>query len=301
MNGQFRTNFLHSALACPLCGDPRTRARFFLPGGGFLHRCRHCTVEFIHPQPDDAQLKKLYSESYFAAWGLSGRQENESTRLMKRATFQLRLDLIRQFVSPGAILDVGCATGYFLQLAEEQGFQPFGVEFSAYAAARARLHFGPKAIFQGTLEEATFPRSSFAAVTLSDLLEHVRVPTSTLTHAETLLNPGGVILVVTPDTGSLSKKIMGRRWTHYKPEHLFYFNRRSLTFLANRCNLHLAHFQRGKKALNLAYLHTQFGVYRHWLLTPLTTLLFRLAPKSLRRRNFHLSIGEMVVLLKKKP
>jgi hypothetical protein len=106
---------------------------------------------------------------------------------------------------------------------------------------------------------------------------------------------------MTPDTGSLSKKIMGQRWTHYKPEHLFYFNRRSLTFLANRCNLHLVHFRRCKKALNLAYLHTQFGVYRHWLLTPLTALLFRLAPKSLRHRNFYISIGEMVVLLKKKP
>lgn len=301
MNGQFRTNFLHSALACPLCGESRTRARFFVPGGGFLYRCRNCTVEFIHPQPDDEALKKLYSETYYAAWGLSGEQENESTRLMKRATFRLRLALIRRYISPGSILDVGCATGYFLQLAQEQGFLPFGVEFSAYAAARARLRFGPEAIFQGTLEESTFPKSSFAAIAMSDLLEHVRVPATTLKCAETLLNPDGVILIMTPDTGSLSKKIMGQRWTHYKPEHLFYFNRRSLTFLANRCHLRLAHFQRSKKALNLAYLHTQFGVYRHWLLTPLTALLYRLAPNSLRHRNFYISIGEMVAILTKNP
>ena len=311
MNGQFRTNFLHSALTCPLCGAQRTRPCFFLPGSGVLYRCRQCTVEFISPQPDEAQLKEIYSEAYYAAWGLSGEQENESTRSMKRATFRLRLALIRRFLQRDSeiapdlgrprILDVGCATGYFLELAKEEGFLPFGVEYSAYAAARARLRFGEDAIFQGTLEQSAFPRASFAAIAMSDLLEHVRIPAVTLDIAKDLLRPEGVILIMTPDTGALSRAVMGRRWTHYKPEHLFYFNRRSLTWLANRSGLYIVHSERSKKALNLTYLHTQFGVYRHWLLTPFVNLLYRLSPTPLRNRNFYLSIGEMVVILKKKP
>ncbi|HLZ85840.1 MAG TPA: class I SAM-dependent methyltransferase [Puia sp.] len=300
MNRQFRTNFLHSALACPLCGSTHTRARFFLPGSGVVYRCRECTVEFISPQPDEIQLKKLYSESYYAAWGISGQQDNESTRAMKKATFRLRLALIRQYVPPGRILDIGCATGYFLEVAEEEGFKPFGVEFSAYAAARARLRFGAGAIFQGTLEQSFFPNNSFMAITMSDLLEHVRSPSTTVTVAERLLNPTGVILIMTPDIGAPSRFLMGQRWTHYKPEHLFYFNRRSITWLANRCGLQLEHFERSKKALNLSYLHTQFGVYRHWLLTPLVNMAWRLAPKNLRNRNFYLGIGEMAVILKKR-
>ncbi|HEY4110216.1 class I SAM-dependent methyltransferase [Puia sp.] len=320
-----RSAISHALPNCPLCGSKRTKARFFLPGGGVVNRCRDCTVEFLSPQPDDTRLNQIYSESYYAAWGLSGQQDNDATRSMKRATFRLRLNLIRRHLQPAAasatnspaatssarqsspdpatrprILDVGCATGYFLELAEEEGFQPFGVEYSAYAAARASLRFGAGAIFQGTLEQSSFPAASFSAIAMSDLLEHVRSPLTTLTCAETLLTPGGILLIMTPDTSSRSRWLMGHRWTHYKPEHLFYFNRRCLTWLANRAGLRLTHFERSKKALNLAYLYTQFSVYRHWLLTPLVTLAHRLAPNGLRNRNFYFSIGEMVVILEKK-
>jgi 2-polyprenyl-3-methyl-5-hydroxy-6-metoxy-1,4-benzoquinol methylase len=317
MDSQYRTNSLHSSLACPCCGAQRTATRFVFSGGVLLHRCRDCTVEFCWPQPDEAQLKELYSEGYYAAWGISGQQDNESTRSMKRGTFRLRLALIRRFLQPPGsahvadpsfatgtlprILDIGCATGYFLELAAEQGFQPFGIELSGYAAARARLRIGAAAIVQGTQEQSTFPTGWFTAVVMADLLEHVRLPLTTLTHAETLLRSDGVILIMTPDTGSLSRRLMGARWTHYKPEHLFYFNRRSLNRLARRCGLEVVHFQRSKKALNLAYLHTQFRVYRHPLLTPLATLAYRLAPQRLRTRNFYLSIGELTAILKKKP
>lgn len=314
--------------SCPLCHSKRTKTRFFLSGGGVLYRCRDCTVEFLSPQPDEQRLKEIYSERYYSAWGISGQEENESTRQMKRATFRLRLDLIRSFLqpvdpsvelaptaadktppepttgaphftAPGRILDVGCATGYFLEVAAEAGFKPYGVEYSAYAAARARHRFGPDAIFQGTLEQSSFPPASFTVIAMSDLLEHVLSPATTLTRAQALLKPEGIILIMTPDTGAGSRRMMGRRWTHYKPEHLFYFNRPSLTRLANRCGLQVVQIQRAKKALNLAYLYTQFTVYRHWLLTPLVTMAYRLAPANLRSRNFYCSIGEMVVILKK--
>lgn len=117
--------------------------------------------------------------------------------------------------------------------------------------------------------------------------------------AGSLLSPGGVILITTPDTGAFSNRLMRRRWTHYKPEHLFYFNRRSIERLAVRCGLEFAYFARFGKSLNLRYLHSQWRVYRHWLMTPVTGLLNRILPARLMERNVKLRIGEMVVLLKK--
>jgi len=92
---------------------------------------------------------------------------------------------------------------------------------------------------------------------------------------------------------------MGRRWTHYKAEHFFYFNRRSIERLAARCGLEFAHFGRLKKSLNLHYLHSQLTVYRHGLMTPVTDLLNRVLPARLMERNFKIRIGGIVVLLKK--
>ena len=134
---------------------------------------------------------------------------------------------------------------------------------------------------------------------MSDLIEHVRVPAETLTRAAALLTDGGVIMIMTPDTGTLSNKVMGRRWTHYKPEHFFYFNRRSMNWLAEKCGLQVAYYERSRKALNIDYLHTQLNVYRHWLLTPLISTLHRLLPAKMTALNFYFSIGEMVVILKR--
>ena len=92
---------------------------------------------------------------------------------------------------------------------------------------------------------------------------------------------------------------MGRRWTHYKLEHFFYFNKQSMDFLAAKCGLQVVHYERSKKALNIDYLHTQLNVYRHWFLTPLINAFHALLPAKINARNFYFSIGEMVVILKK--
>ena len=35
-------------------------------------------------------------------------------------------------------------------------------------------------------------------------------------------------MIMTPDTNTISNKIMGKRWTHYKLEHFFYFNTKTI-------------------------------------------------------------------------
>lgn len=286
-------------MECPVCCSKQVEIKFNLTDEHQVLSCLACGVEFLFPQLSDEALKKLYSENYYQSWGIQDEQENESTKQMKIATFRLRLRLIKQFISSGKILDVGCATGYFLEAAKEENFQPYGVEFSEYSSALAKKKFGEQNIFCGTLEESNFAPQLFDAITMFDLIEHVRIPEQTLTKAAEMLKENGIIAIMTPDTKTLSNGLMGRRWTHYKPEHFFYFSNSSIHYLAQRCGLKVVHYEHSKKALNINYFHTQLNAYKHWLLTPFINLLHSILPGSLTARNFYFSIGEMVVILKK--
>lgn len=284
---------------CTICKSTQVEIKFNLTEDRQVLCCLICGVEFLFPQLNDEELKILYSENYYRAWGIQGEVENEITKEMKIATFQLRLNLIRQFVTSGKVLDVGCATGYFLEIARTNGFEPYGVEFSEYSAAIAKKKFGEKNVFLGTLEQYDFENKSFDVIVMSDLIEHVRIPAQTLSKAAALLKDDGVIMIMTPDTKTLSNNVMGKRWTHYKLEHFFYFSHSSISYVAEQCGLNVVHYERSKKALNINYLHTQFNVYKHWLLTPFINMVHFLLPEKLAAKNFHFSIGEMVVILKK--
>ncbi len=285
---------------CSLCGSTHVKIKFNMISDRQIFACSDCDIQFLSPQLNDQELIKLYSENYYFAWGVSGNEENESTKRMKIATFQLRLSLILQYIKKGKILDVGCATGYFLETAKEKGFDPFGVEFSEYSSAIAKKKFGEDNIFWGTLETSHFNDNMFDVIAMSDLIEHVRIPEQTLSKASKLLSDNGVIMIMTPDARSLSNMLMKKKWTHYKLEHFFYFSKKSIICVADKCGLSVVHFEKSKKALNFEYLHTQYKVYKHWLLTPAINFLYFIFPKKLRSKNFYFSIGEMVVILKKK-
>lgn len=285
---------------CPVCQSKKIKKKFNLTTEHQILSCLSCGLEFMFPQLNDEELKKLYSENYYQAWGIKGTEENDVTKAMKMATFQLRLNLIRKYISTGKVLDVGCATGYFLEVAKVNGFEPYGVEFSKYSAAIAKKKFGNTNVCLGTLEQCDFENKYFDVIAMSDLIEHVRIPAQTLSKAAALLKDDGVIMIMTPDTKTLSNNLMGKRWTHYKLEHFFYFSHTSISYVADQCGLNVVHYERAKKALNINYLHTQFNTYKHWLLTPLINLVHLLLPEKLAAKNFYFSIGEMVVILKKR-
>jgi 2-polyprenyl-3-methyl-5-hydroxy-6-metoxy-1,4-benzoquinol methylase len=286
---------------CPLCHSEKAKPLWPVPGcADFqVELCPECGARFLSPQPSDAFLRQLYSQSYYDAWGMQ--EDTGSVRDMKLSTFAHRLALIKRYKTGGSILDVGCATGFFLEAARSDGFTPFGVEFSPYSSALARGKFGAAAVFEGILEDCPFPGESFDVMAMSDLLEHVRDPHALLAKSWELLKDDGVLMIMTPDTSSLTQRLMGANWVHYKTEHLFYFDPQSLSRLADRHGFRVAHREAAKKTLNLAYIYHQFETYRHWLLTPLSRMLRALLPNRMLQAKFNVTIGEMVVLLEKIP
>jgi 2-polyprenyl-3-methyl-5-hydroxy-6-metoxy-1,4-benzoquinol methylase len=285
---------------CIVCGDAGCRPLFRnIEQSRFgVARCPECGLEFLSPQPDPEEIAKIYSAEYYTSWDMK-RSENEITAKMKRLTFARRLRELAQFVSSGPILDVGTATGFFLDEVMAEGkFDPYGIELSEYAGGIARGKFGAERIHIGTIETAPFPAGFFSAVTLSDLIEHVCDPTGVLTKVHRLLKPGGIAMIMTPDTSSISHRMMGRRWTQFKLEHLFYFSPATIRRIASSCAFQVLSVRRAQKVMTLKYLRDQFQVYRHPVLTPLSQCLgWTLKPWE--KWPFPVTMGEMLVFLRK--
>ncbi len=205
-------------LKCNICGNDTNKHFSFQLR--MIYICDHCGLEFLYPQLTDFEIELLYSANYYESWGI-GRSNEGSLKDMKKSTARLRFQLIKENIPNGKLLDVGCAMGFFLEEALKEGFDPYGIELSSYSAGIASEKFGSGKIFQGIIENCHFPDKMFDVIIMLDFLEHVRDPELVLRKASSLLRENGLVLITTPDTGSLTHRIMGKKWLHYKNEHFY--------------------------------------------------------------------------------
>jgi 2-polyprenyl-3-methyl-5-hydroxy-6-metoxy-1,4-benzoquinol methylase len=127
----------------------------------------------------------------------------------------------------GRLLEVGCACGFLLVAARERGFHVRGVEMSAWASEYARGTYGLD-VHTGTLESAALAAASVDVVVMADVIEHLFDPPATLREIHRVLAPGGRLLLLTPDIGSLTARLAGPRWWGLLDDHYYYFSRQTL-------------------------------------------------------------------------
>lgn len=122
------------------------------------------------------------------------------------------------------LLDIGFGAGDLLDVAKSRGFTTYGVEVSRVAiesAERRGHHVSPSA--------EAFDRRDFDGVTLIETLEHVVDGTGVLKFAASMLRPGGVLYLTTPNADSLNRRLLGVRWTAVAPvDHRTLWTKRSL-------------------------------------------------------------------------
>lgn len=280
-------------MKCLICKNYNLKKLFNYKKHFYIYKCQNCSCFFLQPQPVFEDLRSIYSKKYFQAWELKSAAE------MKKATFKLRLNSIKKHKPTGKILDIGCATGFFLEQAQQEGYDVYGVEISDYAAKKAKQKFGDNRIFNSNFDKADIPIDNFDIITMSDLLEHVKNPNKLFNKCYKILKPGGIIMIMTPDTDSLSARIMRKKWSQYKLEHLFYFNLKSIKFLAKKYNLKILSKQPAKKIMTYNYFQTQFNVYKADIITPIINSLAKILPEKIKSANFKILLGEMEVILKK--
>jgi 2-polyprenyl-3-methyl-5-hydroxy-6-metoxy-1,4-benzoquinol methylase len=187
--------------------------------------CRSCGFVFANPAPAQGAIAQFYAALADEEYS----QEDEG----RGRNFSTILRRLRPYAPPGSLLlDVGAASGIFLNLARSAGYKVAGIEPSTALVAEAGKLYGLD-LFCGTVEQFS-TKEKFAVITLLDVLEHVTDPGAFLTVLNGFLAPGGILVIVTPDIGSLAARIMGGRWWHFRVAHLNFFNRHSLGLLLEK-------------------------------------------------------------------
>ncbi|MBI4614031.1 MAG: class I SAM-dependent methyltransferase [Planctomycetes bacterium] len=217
--------------ACVACGTATNQGdRWF----DHLWRCRHCTLVFadLEAYPD---TDRQYRESFFR--GDAYRDYVDDRETLQR-NLRRHLARIRQYRPSGRMFEIGCAYGFFLDLAKEF-WQVEGIDISATAADYARRILGVDA-FSGDFLAHPIEAGTIDVFCLWDTLEHLRRPDLYVEKMARCLRPAGIVCLTTGDVRSLNARFRGRKWRLIiPPTHLYYFSRNSLAALFARYGMTL--------------------------------------------------------------
>jgi SAM-dependent methyltransferase len=226
---------------CPLCGGEKhqelylARDRHYgIPGTFRIVRCAGCTLIFLNPMYSDDELSKLYPGDYYAY------QDNFELSYWKHVAKRLLCYRLStrdpKFSAPGKMLDLGCGSGWFMRTMRDSGWEAYGVEINASAAALGRENAGLN-IFSGTLKQAKFPSDFFDYIRSNHSFEHISCPGETLDELHRILKPTGKLMIGVPNVESLNAKTFRQYWWYLgAPVHTFTYSVQTLCkFLQKHC------------------------------------------------------------------
>lgn len=202
-------------------------------------RCDVCLYEKSDLQPNINAL---------SAHDLIDENSRESgLRAVRMSNFKKLLDVIT-FIRPdgGTLVDVGCAHGWFVEVASSRfdavGIEPDEAVFNATAARGIKVRMG---YFPGALKTG----EQFDIIVFNDVIEHIHDISSVLAACHERLNDGGLLVINLPSSdgvfyrlsrlfGSVRKfGFFERLWQKDLPSpHVHYFNTDNLRRLLGKCN-----------------------------------------------------------------
>jgi 2-polyprenyl-3-methyl-5-hydroxy-6-metoxy-1,4-benzoquinol methylase len=228
---------------CNLC-ETQDSEKLFSKGGLDIARCRQCGLVYANPRLAQQEIWKRYSPDYFWQEYMPAHHaaNGEYGAEWHRHRAQPILNLLQPYRKVGTLLEVGCAAGFFLKVAEENGWTVQGVEIMAPAVEYARTSLGLN-VFEGTLEQAQLAADSFDVVVMIETVEHLLDPAQALGEAYRVLRTGGIIWVAVPNLNSIMRSLMGVDWSVLSPaEHLYYFTVETLEKMLRKAGFQSVEF-----------------------------------------------------------
>ncbi len=223
---------------------------FGVPGEWCYRKCPNnsCSLVWMDPCPLAEDIGQLYQNYYTHQTDIPDSESsgiNKQVRwplyllfsLIKRILFirqgrKLLNDMYLPRSKHGKLLEVGCGDGRRLLRLRKKGWIVEGQEVDKKAISNA-LAKSNAHIHEGELTKLALGEGTFDAVVLNHVIEHLLDPIELLQECHRILKPGGRIVVVTPNIGSLGHRYFSSSWMGLDPpRHLFIFQQRNLKKMA---------------------------------------------------------------------
>jgi len=283
---------------CAVCGSEQKQLLYKVKGFDIV-QCKKCDFVFVDPRIKNEDLYKIYSDNYFTSQTDGyGYKDYELTSHLRIKTFQKWIDGIEPYLSKtkGPVLDIGCASGYFIELMRDKGWDVEAVELDKNMIEKVKAKNFK--VFERPFEEFTSSKK-FKLITMFDVLEHIPDLKTTFQKFHELLDEDGVVALITPDFGSTQRKLFGKKWFQYKPqEHIQYFSPATLAKAVTPYGLEVIHCSPSGQYADTGFLLDRLNRYNFKFLKTMATAFVKLF--GLKNKYWYLDTGSLFAVIRKK-
>ncbi|MDH4262016.1 MAG: class I SAM-dependent methyltransferase [Spirochaetia bacterium] len=211
-----------------------------------IYKCKNCKNWQIYPVPDPLELHKLYELDYFSKRTKRG-YDNYAGEAVKKSVISTLVKNLTDLdfysweknLNDKSSLEIGAAAGHCVGYLQERGWEACGIDISKSMTDAARKN--KIQMIHGDFLTYNFKNTKFDLISLWATLEHLPDPNQYIEKISKLLKPDGHLYLTTTNTGFWAK-IYRKKWRYLNvPEHIYYFNKKSLVYLFNQSNLKIHH------------------------------------------------------------
>lgn len=192
------------------------------------------------PQPSLENLSSYYeSEDYISHTNSKRNLVEHAYHAIRNISLKRKLKLINSFQSEEKkLLDIGCGTGAFLKIAQDNDWQVSGIEPNEKARVIANEACNNSVYNIEKLED--FKNETFDVISLWHVLEHLPNLDEQVATLKRLLKPNGTLIIAVPNFKSNDALHYKSFWAAFDvPRHLWHFSRESISKLFQTKNMNV--------------------------------------------------------------
>jgi len=209
---------------CPCCGMGETIRSFFDWNKILYQVCKNCYSIYQNPR-----IVFEYEENY---WGEVIDPDGKKRDLKSEKDDKIKnwYGDIGNYINglqAGKVLDVGAGLGFLLSYINSD-WEKYALEISKYAVDFIKDKYSDISVQQGVLEDTNYGEDQFDVIVFYHVIEHLNDPQKELHLLFKMLKRNGVLIVGTPNIGSLAARLFRGNFRLYGPGHVCLFNPDSL-------------------------------------------------------------------------